>query len=103
MSIVLYKPGNSYTSPKGVRCQFEICEPHMMQHLLEAGWFMTPEECYPEEKEETLEPEEKKKEKEETKEETPEPELPELFEAPELPKPVFDINSLYNTEPEDAE
>ena len=48
MSIVLYKKGNSYTSPKGIRCEFQICNPHSYLHLLDDGWFLTPEECYPE-------------------------------------------------------
>jgi len=44
MAIVLYKKGNSYTSPKGIRCQIQICNPFSYEHLLEDGWFRTPEE-----------------------------------------------------------
>ena len=44
MSIVLYKSGNSYTSPKGIRCQIQLCNPFSYEHLLEDGWFRTPEE-----------------------------------------------------------
>ena len=44
MSIVLYKSGGSYTSPKGIRCQFQICNPFSFEHLLKDGWFKTPEE-----------------------------------------------------------
>ena len=48
MSIVLFKPGDLYTSPKGIRCQYQVCDPFSYEHLLEQGWFRTPEECYPE-------------------------------------------------------
>ena len=48
MSIVLYKPGNTYKSPKGIRCEFQICNSFSYLHLLDDGWFLTPEECYPE-------------------------------------------------------
>ena len=44
MAIVLYKKGNSYTSPKGIRCQIQVCNPFSYEHLLEDGWFRTPEE-----------------------------------------------------------
>jgi hypothetical protein len=44
MSIVLYKSGSSYRSPKGIRCQFQICNPFSFEHLLKDGWFKTPEE-----------------------------------------------------------
>jgi hypothetical protein len=50
MAIILYKPGNTYTSPKGIRCEFQICDPFSYEHLLDQGWFKTPEECYPKEK-----------------------------------------------------
>jgi len=62
MSIVLYKQGNSYTSPTGIRCEFQICNPFSYLHLLDAGWFLTPEEVVADEKE--------KKEKEKTPEPT---------------------------------
>jgi len=59
MAIVLYKKGNSYTSPKGIRCQIQICNPFSYEHLLEDGWFRTPEEVELNEKE--VELNEKKK------------------------------------------
>ena len=42
--IVLYKSGNTYRSPEGIRCQIQICNPFSYEHLLEDGWFRTPEE-----------------------------------------------------------
>ena len=53
MAIVLYKAGNTYTSPKGIRCQFQLCDPFSFLHLLEDGWFYTPEECYAEKEDKT--------------------------------------------------
>ena len=53
MAIILYKPGDTYTSPKGIRCQFQLCDPFSFLHLLEDGWFYTPEECYAEKEAET--------------------------------------------------
>jgi hypothetical protein len=44
MSIILYKSGSSYRSPKGIRCEFQICNPFSFEHLLKDGWFKTPEE-----------------------------------------------------------
>jgi hypothetical protein len=44
MSIVLYRSGSSYRSPKGIRCEIQICNPFSYEHLLDAGWFLTPEE-----------------------------------------------------------
>jgi len=74
MSIVLYKQGNSYTSPTGIRCEFQICNPFSYLHLLDAGWFLTPEEVVKDDKK-------KKEEKEkEEKEKTPEPTEDELEE-----------------------
>jgi len=43
MSIVLYKSGNSATV-RGVRCDFKIFNSKSFEHLLEQGWFLSPEE-----------------------------------------------------------
>ena len=64
MSIILYRPGNSYTSPKGIRCQMQICNPFSYLHLLDNGWFLTPEEVVKDEKEKKEEKEKKDKEEE---------------------------------------
>jgi len=65
MAIILYKPGNSYKSPKGIQCQFQICDPFSYEHLLEDGWFRTPEEVVKaEETEAEAKAEEIKKEEE---------------------------------------
>ena len=48
MAIVLYKPGNAHTI-RGVRCEYKIFEGHLLQQLLEEGWFKSPKECYPKE------------------------------------------------------
>ena len=63
MSIVLYKKGNSYTSPKGIRCEFQICNPFSYLHLLDDGWFLTPEEVVKDEKKKKEEKEKQEKEK----------------------------------------
>ena len=47
MAVILYKPGNTYTSPRGVRCQFQIFETDQYHQQLAVGWYNTPEECYP--------------------------------------------------------
>lgn len=61
MSIVLYKQGNSYTSPKGIRCEFQICNSFSYLHLLDDGWFLTPEEVVADEEKKKEEKEEKEK------------------------------------------
>jgi hypothetical protein len=43
MAIILYQSGNSYISPKGIPCQFQICSPFSYLHLLDDGWYKTPE------------------------------------------------------------
>ena len=63
MSIVLYKSGNSYTSPEGIRCEFQICNPFSYLHLLDDGWFLTPEEVVKDEKKKKEEKEKQEKEK----------------------------------------
>ena len=83
MSIVLYKSGNSYTSPEGIRCQFQICNPFSYLHLLDNGWFLTPEEVVKDDKKKKEEKEKKEKEMKEVVEEpvpAPEPTEDELEE-----------------------
>ena len=43
MAIVLYKEGSSATV-RGVRCEFKIYPSTSFEHLLEQGWFLSPEE-----------------------------------------------------------
>ena len=43
MSIVLYREGSSATI-RGVRCEFKIYPSNSFEHLLEQGWFLSPEE-----------------------------------------------------------
>ena len=97
MSIVLYKKGNSYTSPKGIRCQIQVCNPFSYEHLLEDGWFRTPEEVElneekkAEEKKQIIDrlekatkkykPEEKKPEEDKPEEDKPEEKKPEEDKA----------------------
>ena len=45
MAIILYKPGNMQKI-RGIPCQFQICNEFSYKHLLDQGWFHTPEECY---------------------------------------------------------
>ena len=47
MAIILYKPGSTHKI-RGVPCEYKICEGHSLKQHLEDGWFITPEECYPE-------------------------------------------------------
>ena len=54
MSIVLYKPGNSHII-RGVPCEYRICKGRSLKQHLDDGWFISPEECYPEESEEDKE------------------------------------------------
>ena len=44
--IELYKAGTSHIV-NGVTCQKQIVNEFGFEHLLEEGWFFTPEECYP--------------------------------------------------------
>lgn len=53
MAIILYKAGGGINI-RGIPCQFQICNPFSYLHLLDQGWFYTPEECYAEEKEEEI-------------------------------------------------
>ena len=52
MAIILYKKGDT-TKVNGIPCEIQICNEFSYLHLLEQGWFYTPEECYAEEPEET--------------------------------------------------
>ena len=45
MAIILYKPGNM-NKIRGIPCQIQICNEFSYKHLLDQGWFYTPEECY---------------------------------------------------------
>jgi len=74
MAIILYKKGNT-AKVRGIPCQFQICNEFSYLHLLEQGWFYTPEECYAEEEEpELVETPEVFKSDLEVAEETPETE-----------------------------
>lgn len=55
MAIILYKPGNT-SKVRGIPCEVQICNEFSYLHLLEQGWFYSPEECYAE-KEQPEEPE----------------------------------------------
>ena len=73
MAIILYKPGDTYTSPKGIRCDIQICDPFSYLHLLKDGWFLTPEECYAKkETEQEAEPEAEEETEDEAEEEATE-------------------------------
>ena len=82
MAIILYKKGNSYTSPKGIRCEFQICNPFSYLHLLDDGWFLTPEEVVKDEKKKKEEKEKEEKEEKEVKKVEEEP-IPENKEPTE--------------------
>lgn len=43
MAIVLYKKGNA-GKVRGIPCQLQVCNEFSYLHLLEEGWFYTPEE-----------------------------------------------------------
>ena len=45
MAIVLYKKG-SMAKVRGISCEIQICDPFSYQHLLDQGWFLSPEACY---------------------------------------------------------
>jgi len=92
MAIVLYKSGGSYKSPKGILCQFQICNEFSYLHLLDDGWFYTPEEI------EEVKALKKELIKEKVKATEKEPK-DEKFEASTS---KFDINSLYE-DSEDVE
>ena len=44
MAVILFKKGNT-AKIRGIPCQFQICDPFSYLHLLDDGWFYTPEEC----------------------------------------------------------
>ena len=50
--IELFKAGTSHVV-NGITCDKMTVNEFGFEHLLETGWFLTPEECYPKEKEET--------------------------------------------------
>ena len=45
MAVILYKPGN-VGKVRGIPCEIQICNEFSYLHLLDQGWFYTPEECY---------------------------------------------------------
>jgi len=51
MAVILYQKGNRI-KVGGIPCDFQVCNEHSYLHLLDQGWFYTPEECYAEEKQE---------------------------------------------------
>jgi len=53
MSIVLYKAGNS-NKIRGIQCEVLICDEYSYLHNLNAGYFLSPEECYAEVEEEEI-------------------------------------------------
>ena len=46
--IEVFKPGSSHVV-NGITCQRDTVNEFGFEHLLEEGWFLTPEECYPKE------------------------------------------------------
>ena len=47
MAVILYRSGNTDTI-RGIPCNTLICNEHSYLHLLDEGWFYSPEECYAE-------------------------------------------------------
>ena len=45
MAIVLYKKGNM-AKVRGISCEIQICDSFSYKHLLDQGWFLSPEACY---------------------------------------------------------
>ena len=68
MAIVLYREGNT-AKVRDILCQIQICDEFSYLHLLEEGWYYTPEEILEAEikKAEEAKKEKKKKEKEKKK------------------------------------
>lgn len=60
--IEVFRPGSSHIV-NGITCQRDTVNEFGFEHLLEEGWFLTPEECYPKET-----PEEPTKESKKSKE-----------------------------------
>ena len=54
MSITLYRPGNSHER-HGIKCEARVFNEYSYLHLLDLGWFYSPEECYQEAVEEVIE------------------------------------------------
>ena len=50
--IEVFTSGTSHII-NGITCRREIVNEFGFEHLLEEGWFLTPEECYPEKTPET--------------------------------------------------
>ena len=46
--IQLFRAGSSCIV-NGITCDMETVNEYGFEHLLEDGWYLTPEECYPEE------------------------------------------------------
>jgi hypothetical protein len=44
--IEVFKPGTSHIV-NGITCERDTVNEFGFEHLLETGWFLTPEECYP--------------------------------------------------------
>ena len=57
MGVILYRPGTGYER-RGIKCEARVFNEKLFKPNLNAGWFMSPEECYPEEPEEIEIPEE---------------------------------------------
>ena len=45
MGVVLFRKGETHTV-NGIKCEFKIFDEYLFSSNLEAGWFLTPEECY---------------------------------------------------------
>ncbi len=52
MAVVLFKAGTG-TVRNGIECEMGVFDEFSFLHLLDQGWFKTPEECYPTEAPET--------------------------------------------------
>lgn len=55
MAIILFKKGNT-TKVNGIPCQIQVCNEFSYLHLLDEGWYYTPEEMLEGEKAEKEEP-----------------------------------------------
>lgn len=78
MAVILYKAGGT-SKVNGIPCEVQICNEFSYLHLLEQGWFYTPEECYAE------------TEQEEGDKTGPEETLEEELETEEEPKKSADV------------
>ncbi len=76
MAVILYKPGN-VGKVRGIPCEIQICNEFSYLHLLDQGWFYTPEECYVVEEQDEEVPEDI------TEEATDTEEIPEVAETEE--------------------